>query len=732
MVLSAQEFINETYADKIGTTVEENGVTSWNVMYALTRALQYELGITALSDNFGPTTLSTLQSRYPVLDASTIPSENFCRIIQSGLYCKGYDGGAIDGAYNSRVQAAVTQLKDDIGVLTVYPGDGLTPKVFKALLNMDPYTITGDGSNTIRQIQRWLNGSFVSRQDFFAIPCDGNNSRDVAKSMLFAIQYTLGMADGVANGVFGPGTQSGLRDHELTAGSTGIWVQLFSAAMVLNQQAAGFVDSYTTELASQVSSFQGFVKLPVTGTANFSTWAALLVSYGDQGRAGAACDGVTTVTNERAQTLKAAGITHVGRYLLRISTTSLPEKEIQPGELNTIAANGLRCFPIYQTYGRDASGYSYAAGRSDGQAAANAALDHGFRAGTRIFFAVDFDAYDDEVTSNVLPHFTGIQDALSDDGSRFEIGVYGPRNVCSRVSQAGHSTASFVSDMSSGYSGNLGYPMPADWAYDQFVTRDLGTGDAGINVDVDVVSGVDNGQSDFDPPRLGMIDTRLAPGLWTSMDTDVGKYMESIGYPLDGGEKDYQHWKCFQSAVTDHDDKITELSARYGMRKALIQTSAYWEMRHVGPEDDAKDLATIGQYDLLGTFSDSSTGIAQCRGTTAAWAWNYCVSNGYASGDLIDTSSDAQLYGIWRQIHDSEEFALETVCMVHLWDSQGKPGGDHDETPLRPMSVDYTQYEISEVLRRYQGYGAQAEADNVFRMGLYQVMDKYDGISRNQ
>lgn len=43
------------------------------------------------------------------------------------------------------------------------------------------------------------------------------------------------------------------------------------------------------------------------------------------------------------------------------SATSLPEKAIQPGESATIAANGLRCFPIHQTYGRDADGFDYAA-----------------------------------------------------------------------------------------------------------------------------------------------------------------------------------------------------------------------------------------------------------------------------------------------------------------------------------------------------------------------------------
>nr|BFE74668.1 hypothetical protein GCM10020092_079690 [Actinoplanes digitatis] len=111
-----------------------------------------------------------------------------------------------------------------------------------------------------------------------------------------------------------------------------------------------------------------------------------MISYGDQARKGAACDGVTKITTARATSLKADGITYVGRYLTSVSST-LPEKVIQPGELQTIASSGLRCFPIYQTQGRDASSFNYPLGRAAGYAAINAAQDHGFKPGTRIFFS---------------------------------------------------------------------------------------------------------------------------------------------------------------------------------------------------------------------------------------------------------------------------------------------------------------------------------------------------------
>lgn len=207
MVRRAQRFINTTYGN--GATLgipklDENGQTGWTVMYALTRALQYEMGITVLSNNFGPGTLSALQEKYGNLDETTIPSANFCRIIQSALYCKGYDGGDIDGKYNSRVKDAVAKLNQNMGVSSTYPGSSLWPKVVKGLFNMDAYVTVNDGSETIRSIQQWLNGRYVLRKDYYVIPCDGHHSRDVAKSMILAIQYELGMADGVANGVLAP------------------------------------------------------------------------------------------------------------------------------------------------------------------------------------------------------------------------------------------------------------------------------------------------------------------------------------------------------------------------------------------------------------------------------------------------------------------------------------------------------------------------------------------------
>ncbi|MFI9308130.1 glycoside hydrolase domain-containing protein [Streptomyces triculaminicus] len=498
MVRKAQRLYNATYAGISGMpTLEENGRTSWDVMFALTRALQYELGISPQSNNFGPATLAALQSKFPVIDRGS-GSANINRLVQSALYCKGYDGGDIDGVYGGRVATAVGRLKRDMGVADAFPGDGVTPKVFKALLTMDAYVATDGGSDAVRSIQQWLNGRHVNRRNFFIVPCDGHFSRDVQKALVFAVQYQLGMSDDVATGAFGPATKEGLKKNTLTVGSSGPFVQLFSAAMIFNRRSGvSFSDAFTSELSTAVRGFQEFVKLPATGAGDFPTWASLLVSCGDNTRRGTAFDCVTEITPARADALREAGYLVAGRYLTNAPDSTF-DKKIQPGELEVIATKGLRVFPIYQTYGGSASYFNENQGIADAQAAYDAARGYGFKSDTWIYFAVDFDVLDHQVTDNVIPHFRGINRKVTELGGRYRIGVYGPRNACSRVAAAGFATAAFVADMSTGFSGNLGCPMPEKWAFDQIATVSVGGGDGKIEIDNNIASGLDMGQNEFD------------------------------------------------------------------------------------------------------------------------------------------------------------------------------------------------------------------------------------------
>ncbi|MBP2360904.1 MULTISPECIES: glycoside hydrolase domain-containing protein [Streptomyces] len=725
LVRRAQRFVNTTYNN--GATLgisklDENGQTGWTTMYALTRALQYEMGITSLSDSFGPTTLSTIGAKYGKLDGTTIPSANFCRIIQSALYCKGYDGGEIDGTYNSRVQDAVVKLNQNMGVSSTYPGSSLWPKVVKGLFNMDAYVTVSNGSDAIRSIQQWLNGRYILRKDFYVIPCDGHHSRDVAKSMLYAIQFELGMADGTANGVFGPGTQSGLRSHTVSTGTTGTWAQLFTAAMILNKRNVPF-GNFTATVRSGVESFQSFIKLPVTGSGDFQTWASLLVSYGDQSRPGTACDGVTKITPARAQTLKDAGYKYIGRYLYNSSTSSLPEKQIQPGELATIKEYGLRCFPIYQTWSRSADYFTYGQGTNDAFMAIEWAQYHGFKPGSIIYFAVDYDAMDGEVTDYVIPHFRGVMRTIGENSS-YGVGVYGPRNVCQRVADAGYAAASFVSDMSSGFSGNLGYPMPTNWAFDQIVTLTVGSGAGAIEIDKNIASGRDTGQGDFDPgSATDGLDTDLDKAAYqASMLTDVKSYLTSIGVPETGGDGwTDSDWatlggisttKAFE-LVLSADWLFTSLARQLKLRKALIQAPVLWELRKLNPLDFVADEAV-----KLGVKDDSSTGWGQIFAWVTIDARNYCMQQRIINGTPL-TGSDTRT--VWDNLQDPL-YNIRSVSYLTVYNA-------HQLGISRP-GLNTGAADTQALLARYNGTGDDAAKYGRELMGLYNVLENYNQLSR--
>ncbi|MGQ5654953.1 glycoside hydrolase domain-containing protein [Streptomyces sp. NPDC003343] len=732
MVLRAQRFVNTTYNN--GSTLgigklEENGQTGWPVMYALTRALQYEMGITALSDSFGPTTLATIGEKYGKLDETTIPSANFCRIIQSALYCKGYDGGDIDGTYNDRVKAAVGKLHQNMGVASTYPGSSLWPKTTKGLFNMDAYVIVAGGSDTIRSVQQWLNGRYILRKDYYVIPCDGHHSRDVAKSLLLAIQYELGMADGVANGVFGPGTQSGLKSHtvSVTSNATGVWAQLFTAAMILNKNTVAFGD-FTTAVQSTVQTFQAFCELPVTGAGDFSTWASLLVSYGDQSRKGTACDGVTMITAERAASLKAAGYKYVGRYLYNpYPDGDLPEKQIQPGELATIKNAGLRCYPIYQTWSRSADYFNTNQGVRDAFEAIDWARYHGFKAGTVIYFAVDYDAMDGEVTSYVIPHFRAVMRTISEN-SGYNVGIYGARNVCQRVIDAGYASVCMVSDMSSGFSGNLGYPLASKWSFDQISTITVGSGSGSLEIDNNIASGRDTGQGDFDAGvSFDGLDTDLDKDAYrASMLTDVKNYLESIGVPETGGDGwTDSDWATLGGistteafgAVVDADWLFTSLARTLRVRKALIQAPVMWELRKLNPLDFAADAAV-----QAGLKDDCSTGWGQIFAKTAIQARNYCIGEGIINGTGLDYNNKDDLRAVWDKLHDDQEYNIRSVAYTLIFNAEllGIP---------RPDLTGNVQ--VTEAcLARYNGEGPDAEKYGQELMGLYNVLENYNALSR--
>ncbi|WP_237224753.1 glycoside hydrolase domain-containing protein [Rothia nasisuis] len=518
-VLEAQKWANSTYSHVSHyKNCPENGKTGWATMHSLLYGLQHELGIQTLAAAFGPSTKSRLKN-LGLIGVGWNKNKNIIRIIQHSLFCKGYWGGDTKaGIFDSITAASIMKMQHNMGL---EKSGQVSAELFRCLLNMDAYTLMPGGKSKIRDIQRWLNSRYNLKENFTIGPADGIYSRDVQKSLMLALQYELSVPS--PTGAFGPGTQSALKKTMLREGSEGILVQLFSAACVFNEPvpsdisvAAGssdqvyssFKSKWDSNLTIFVKNFQKFSQLPETGHSDYQTWAQLLVSMGDANRKVEGCDTRFEITDAKAEYLKQSGYKVIGRYLYNppaLEGYIDLNKNIKPGELDRIFKYGMSVMPIFQDNGRRLEDFTYEKGYQHGLKAHSLAEGFGFNWGTTIYFAVDYDATQEDISRNIIPYFRGVVSALTEKGNKYYHGVYGSRNVCINVTQFTYARYSYVSGMSWGFSGNLGFPLPQNWSMNQILeTSNIPSKDG--NFDLDNVDwrriGGDPGQSTINAPKV--------------------------------------------------------------------------------------------------------------------------------------------------------------------------------------------------------------------------------------
>ena len=463
MVLETQQWLNETYGkDSRFKKVDENGKTGWPTIHALTRALQIELGISKTADNFGPGTQSLFSKKWPSgifeQNKSDKTTSNVYSIIQGALWCKGYSvGSGISQNFYSGTGNAIKKLKADMGI----GGDStVTLDIMKALLSMQQFVLLKHygGTTTVRNIQQKINKEYKNYTGI--IPCDGLYGREMNKALIQILQSLEGYSPNEATGYFGNGTRSRLKKiTSSNSSSYGKWVWLAKAILNCLGYTCVQNNSWNSDFESNLSKFQEDYKISVSKQLDTNTWMALLTSKGNPDRPAKACDTRFEITDSLLKKLKSDGYEIVGRYL-----TGGSFKEIRDGELKRIVNGGMKYFPIFQENGREISEFTYEKGLEHGEKASVAALNKGVPS-TVIYFAVDMDVYDYQIDSNIIPYFKGINETID---SRYSVGIYASRNVCTRVANVGYSISSFVSDMSTGFSGNLGFPIPRNWNYDQF------------------------------------------------------------------------------------------------------------------------------------------------------------------------------------------------------------------------------------------------------------------------
>lgn len=491
MVLATQKYLNENYGDKSGyNVIDENGITGWTTIYALTRALQIEFGISVPADNFGNATTAAFNQRYPngikEQEAGAEETSRVYAIVQGALWCKGYSTGAgmITEHFYGGTGAAIKKLKQDAGFEN--PDSTITLNIMKALLSMDQFRViySQGGTSTIQSIQQQLNRKY---EDYIGlIPCDGLYGRSMSKALIVVLQVIEGIS--TPNGNFGDQTKAScpiLPDitGKLPAKTVEEATYLVKYALCCNgYNVSVTTPNWTAALETAIRNFQQDLKLEVTGTVNVDTWMSLLLSKGNPDRACTACDTRFEITNKRADELKRKGYSIVGRYL-----TGTEFKVLRDDEPQRILDKGLNFFPIFQESGTDISYFTEARGKVDADKAVRAARKFRIPEGNVIYFAVDLDATDPQISNYIKPYFKSLSEHID---AAYKVGIYGTRNVCTKICDEGYAIASFVSDMSTGYSGNMGFKIPSNWNFDQYAEIDMdAASDGAWAIDKDAYAG---------------------------------------------------------------------------------------------------------------------------------------------------------------------------------------------------------------------------------------------------
>lgn len=471
MVRKTQSWLNSTYgANQNFEEVTVNGKTGWETIYGLRKALQIELGITNTSNAFGPTTTSKFVERFPngvIQQNDNDKSEdNIYAIIQGGLWCKGYSTGAtaITKHFYNGTGRAINKLKSNAGCST--QNTNVTLNIMKALLSMDQFRLVSGGTSEIQEIQKTLNGSY--EEYIGLIPCNGLYERNMNKALIKVLQAIEGYSVADATGNFGNGTKSKLpiipNDITISQSKKAKAIKLLRYCLCCNGYKVDYkLDSWDNELENIMKEFQNDLCISQTGIADVNTWMSLLLSKGNPDRSCIACDTIAEMTQDVLEYLKKNKYEIVGRYLTKVDGGL--DKALHVGEAQRIIANEMKFFPIFQESDSRISYFTEERGKKDAHKAVKYGRINGIPRGNIIYFAVDFDATDTQITSNILPYFKGISENME---SYYSVGIYGTRNVCTRIMEKEYAKTCFVSDMSTGYSGNMGFRMPKEWNFDQF------------------------------------------------------------------------------------------------------------------------------------------------------------------------------------------------------------------------------------------------------------------------
>lgn len=167
----------------------------------------------------------------------------------------------------------------------------------------------------------------------------------------------------------------------------------------------------------------------------------------------------------KAAELRAAGYQTIVRYYSMSAW-----KRIGAAEARALTRVGLRLAVTYQDRQNQVADFSEPKGRLAGQNAFNYAQSVIMQpANSAIYFAVDFDPSQQEVTNNVIPFFNGLRAAMlaaNNNTMPYRIGVYGSGRTCRMLLGANLAEFAWLSQ-SSGFAEYQAFLASGNWHLSQ-------------------------------------------------------------------------------------------------------------------------------------------------------------------------------------------------------------------------------------------------------------------------
>ena len=154
--------------------------------------------------------------------------------------------------------------------------------------------------------------------------------------------------------------------------------------------------------------------------------------------------------------LKSQGVGTVIRYYNFSNSSVFPNKRLELPEAEALSANEMQITVVFQQRQDRVADFSELKGFAAGRAAfRHAQHSIGQPTNSGIYFSVDFDASNNEITNNVIPYFQGVRRAFIEEGGEnleYRIGVYGSGLVSSRLTNDGLIQLTWLA-MSRGFRG---------------------------------------------------------------------------------------------------------------------------------------------------------------------------------------------------------------------------------------------------------------------------------------